>query len=547
MLRPSKSIIALALSVSLSSHAPVLYAESISANGRVELSVKANKNLVTARKVARDAAERDAVRAALKLGLNLDAKNPKNEEAVSEIAKNLADNFQTTFATEGDILTARSTLQVDSAKLTELARTLGLSSSAVMEASSIIFLVDEYYGIATKLDRTQPLVSEIEYSHDKSSASDTSSKVATSGSSSASLAASSRESSSVAASERTSVAANSSSRFAGSDRRSAAVSDGMGGSAAGSRDTRVAGSRNESIAGSSARSIAGSKDSDVRVAISESSASAFSGQQNNVQSQKDIVNLKVKKVFPDVGNAKPADDASALITQRLEQVTRQYGIQYTPERDFRVAGGRKLLVNDIEKLGQYTQYTEKASKNPFNAKYVVFGNAVMSSEGSTASGAITCSGMLKLSSFNVDTGRGLVSGTLNKRAQGSSDQDCRSNLATALATELAQTIGNAATRELQLVASQGQAYTLTLFSALRINRRVGISFEEKLQEIAGNLREDKTTDATRTYIVQAKGTDFRRQVERMLDSLGDTMKDAEVQMKGNRLVVCIEGKCPKDF
>lgn len=544
---PSKSILALALSVTLSSHAPALYAEAISANGRVEVSVKANKDLITARKVARDAAERDAVRSALKLRLNLDAKNPKNEEAVSEIAKNLADNFQTTFATEGDILTARTTLQVDSSQLTDLARTLGLSSSAVMEASSILFLVDEYYGIATKLDPAQPLVSEVEYSHDKSSASDTSSKMARSASSSASMAASSRESSSVAATERTSVAANSSSSFAGSDRRSAAVSDGMGGSAAGSRDTRVAGSRNESFAGSSASSIAASKDSDVRVAKSASSASAYSAEQKNVQSQKDIVNLKVKTVFPDVGNAKPADDASALITQRLEQVTRQYGIQYTPERDFRVAGGRKLLVNDIEKLGQYAQYTEKASKNPFNAKYVVFGNAVMSSEGSTASGAITCSGMLKLSSFNVDSGRGLVSGTLNKRAQGSSDQDCRSNLATALATELAQTIGNAATRELQLVASQGQAYTITLFSALRINRRIGVSFEEKLQEIAGNLREDKTTDSSRTYIVQAKGTDFRRQVERMLDSLGDSMKDAEVQMKGNRLVVCIEGKCPKDY
>jgi hypothetical protein len=542
-----KSLVASAITLAIFSHPPSVYAEAISANGRVEVSVKANKDLVTARKVARDAAERDAVRSALRVRLNLDPKNPKNEEAVAEIAKNLADNFQTTFATEGDILTARTTLQVDSAQLTDLARTLGLSSAAVMEASSILFLVDEYYGIATKLDPSQPLVSEVEYFHDKSSASDTSSKVAKSASSSSSLAASSKESSSLAASEKASVAASSSSSFAGSDRRSAAVADGMGGAAAASRDTRVAGSQKESFAGSSSSSVAATRDSDTRIAKSASQQSAYAAEQKNIQSQKDIVSLKTKTVFPDVGNAKPADDASALITQRLEQVTRQYGIQYTPERDFRVAGGRKLLVNDIEKLGQYDQYTQKASRNPFNAKYVVYGNAVMSSEGQTASGAITCSGMLKLSSFNVDTGRGLVSGTLNKRAQGSSDQDCRSNLATALATELAQTIGNAATRELQLIATQGQAYTVTLYSALRINRRVGVSFEEKLQEVAGNLREDKTTESSRTYIVQAKGTDFRRQIERMLDSLGDSMRDAEVMMKGNRLVICIEGKCPTDF
>jgi hypothetical protein len=206
-----------------------------------------------------------------------------------------------------------------------------------------------------------------------------------------------------------------------------------------------------------------------------------------------------------------------------------------------------LLVSEIEKLGQFDQYNSKAGKNPFNAKYVVYGTAVMSSEGKTSSGAVTCSGMLKLSSVNVDTGRGIASGTLNKRAQGTSDQDCRSNLSTALATELAQTIGNAATRELQLIATQGQSYTVTLYSALRINRRIGVNFEEKLKEVAGNLREDKTTESARVYVVQAKGGDFRRQVERMLDSLGDAMKDAEVQNKGNRLVVCIEGKCPSDF
>lgn len=535
-----------ALAVCALSSTQVL-AEGISANGRVEVSIKANKDLIGARKVARDAAERDAVRSALKLRLNLDAKNPKTDEAIAEITKNLAENIKTTFSTEGDVLTAKATLQVDSAQLTDLARTLGLSSSAVMEAASILFLVDEYYGIATQLDPSKPLVSEVEYFHDKSSSSDTSSKSAGSSSSSSAYAASSKQSASYAGSEKASVAASGSSNFSGTDRRSAAVSDGYGGSAAASRSAQIAGSQQQSFAGSSSSSVAASRNSDSRVAANSAQSAAYAQEQKNIQSQKDVVSLKTKAVFPDLGNAKPADDASALITQRLEQVTRQYGIQYTPERDFRVAGGRKLLVNDIEKLAQYDQYTEKASKNPYNAKYVVYGNAVMSSEGKTPSGALTCSGMLKLSSFNVDTGRGLVSGTLNKRAQGSSDQDCRSNLATALATELAQTIGNAATRELQLVATQGQSYTVTLYSALKINRRVGISFEEKLKEVSGNLREDKTTEATRTYIVQAKGADFRRQVERMLDSLGDSMKDAEVASKGNRLVVCIEGKCPKDF
>ena len=53
------------------------------------------------------------------------------------------------------------------------------------------------------------------------------------------------------------------------------------------------------------------------------------------QNQKDVVTFKSKTVFPDVSNAKPSDTQSALITQRLAQVMKQYGLEYTPERDIR--------------------------------------------------------------------------------------------------------------------------------------------------------------------------------------------------------------------
>lgn len=534
-------------------------AESFTQAGEAQVSIKANRDQITARAVAKRQADADAVRAALRLRLNVDSTGAKAQEAIAELVKTLGTNMITTYQVEGDSLTARTTLTVDSAELTDLSRSLGLQNMNVMEAASIVFLIDEYWGIATNLDPSKPLVSEVEFFQDRSSASsgtsfsDTSSKAAQSSSVQGSMAASSRQSSSVAASERTAVAGGQSSAFAASDSRAAAIQDGAGGSAAAARQTSVAGAQQSSFAGSSQSSVAAARSSDTRVAASINAQSSSASDNKNVQAssfsnqQKDVTSFKSKTVFPDVNNAKPSDAASALIAQRLAQVTKQYGLEYTPERDLRETGKGRMLITDIEAQRRFDFYTQAVSKNPYNAKYVVFGSSVMNAEGKSSSGRTLCSGMLKLDSFSVDTGRGLVAGTLVKRAEGSSDQDCRANLSTALATELAQTVGNAATRELQRIARVGQAFTVTLFSAARISRGLGGAFEDALRNMAGEVREQSRGEGTRTYTLSAKGGDLVRRIEKLLDELGPEMKNAEVQSKGNRVVVCVEGRCPSDF
>jgi hypothetical protein len=252
-----------------------------------------------------------------------------------------------------------------------------------------------------------------------------------------------------------------------------------------------------------------------------------------------------------VGTAKPAGEAGALITQRIEQVIKQYGLAYTPERDIRRdQSGNKLTIIDIEKKRMMDQYTERASKQPYSAKYIVYGTSVMSTEGKTASGDVTCSGLLKLSSFNVDSGDGLASATLGKRAQGSSDQDCRTNLATALATELAKTVGNVAARELQLAATQGQSFYVTLYSNQKVAAPVRRSFTKKLESMVERYEEDNVTENSRTFVVQAK-TGFRSKLEEFVEDLAEehkeAMKGVVMKAKGNRVVVCLEGSCPKDF
>lgn len=587
---PRKLLLSLAAAAALGS-APAVLAQAVTQAGQAEVSVKANKDQVTARAVARRQAEADAIRAALKLRLNVDATSGKAQEAIAELVKSLNANLRTTYTLEGDILTARTTLSVDSAEFTDLARSLGLQNMNVMEASSIVFLIDEYWGIATNLDPSKPLVSEVEFFQDRSSASsgssfsDTSSKSSDSSSLQGSVAASSQQASSSAASqrtavagsqsssfagnERTAVAGSQSSSFAGRDQRAAAVQDGAGGSAAAARQTSVAGAQQSQFAGSRQTSVAGAQQSsfagasqsasasasssDTRMAASVNAQTASSTDNKNVQSssfsnqQKDVTSFRSKTVFPDVNNAKPSDQASALIAPRLAQVTKQYGLEYTPERDLRETGKGRMLIADIETQRRWDFYTQAAAKNPYNANFVVFGSSVMNAEGKSPSGRTLCSGMLKLESFSTGNGRGLVAGTLVKRAEGSSDQDCRSNLSTALATELAQTVGNAATRELQRIARDGQAYTVTLFSAARLSRSIGGAFEDALRKMAGEVREQSRGEGTRVYTLSAKGGDLVRRIERVLDDLGADMKNAEVQSKGNRVVVCVEGRCPSEY
>ena len=527
----------------------VSISQTLNAVGTTEISIKANGDLVNARRLARASSERDAILSALRLRMSVDANNPAIQTALTDLAKQSSDNLKTTFITEGDILSAKTTLSIDGGQFYDLARSIkGLVSASSMASSKIVFLIDEYYGVATNLDPKQPLESEIIYSHDKSKSSSSAASSSFAASSKDSVAVSSREKSSIAASESVNISARDRASVAGSERVGVSVSDSSGSGAA-SRNTNIAASRDSSldaqrrsaVAASSDRSFAGASSSERAVASASSSASA--------SSQKDIVNYSIKTKFPDTSNAKPSDGASALITARLEQIIKPFGLVYTPERDMRIdKGGKKLLLSDIEKQRKYDEFTSKAAKQPYSAKYVVFGTSVMSAEGKTPSGDVTCSGMLKLQSFSVDSGESLVSGTLNKRAQGSSDQDCRSNLATALATELASTIGNSAAREIQLAASQGTSFYVTLFSSKRIAPNIRREFTKKL-ELMGDTKEENASDNSRAWVIQAAGN-FRTKIEDLKDDLASDFpeaKNAKMIAKGNRVVVCLEGQCPKDF
>ena len=558
-------------------------AETLSANGLTEISIKANGDLVNARRLAREQAEKDAIAGILKTKLSADLNDAKVRNALPDLRKQLIDNMRTSFSAEGDILTAKTALQVDSAQFLDLARSLGITSQTASAGAKVLFLIDEYYGVGTRLDPSQPLVTEVDYSHDKSSFSDKSASTAGAQSKSSAAASAGKASYAAASSDKAAFAASSASSaagrdrasfagsdkqsFAGSDQRAAAYQDGSFGAAAarktqvaGSRDTQVAGARDSQYAAAQKSAVAGSSSSQSAVsaasehasASKSASASSYSTQQNDVQRQNDVVNLKVRQVFPGIDNAKPADDSSALIGPKLQQVVQEFGLAYTDEKDFRIEGGRRLTITDIGKLQKFDAYLKKASAGNYKAKYLVYGTAVMQSEGQTTSGQVQCAGQLVLTSSDVDTGEGFVSGTIGKRALGSSDQNCRTNLAEAMARALADTVGTAAQRSLQQAATQGKTYSVALYSTLRVPAKLRREFSAKVKGIEGVVEvndDGNATEEMRRWTVQAKGN-FSEKIEDLIDDIvegGDGYKAARFEKRGNRMVFCVEGKCPAEF
>jgi hypothetical protein len=563
----------------------LVHAETLSANGLTEVSIKANGDLVSARRIAREQAEKDAVGSLLKIKLSADLRSPKVQAALPDLRKQLTDNMRTTFNAEGDILAAKTALEVDSAQFMDLVRSLGVSSQAASASAKVLFLIDEYYGVGTRLDPSQPLLTEIDYSHDKSSFSDhtaTSSGAKSASSSSASAnkssyaAASSDKaafaassSSAVAARDKASFSASDKQSFNGSDQRSAALQDGYGGAASGARSTQVSGARDAqasgardaSFAGSQKSSVAGSASSQLAVSAASASASAskaasassYATRHNDVERQNDVVNLKVRQVFPGVDNARPADESTSMIAQKLQQVVKEYGIAFTDEKDFRIEGGHRLTNVEIARQQRFDAYLQKAAQGNYKAKYLVYGTAIMNSEGSTPSGQISCSGSLVLASSNVDTGEGMMAGTITKRAVGSSDQNCRANLSEAMARSLADTVSTGAQRELQQAATQGRTYTVALYSTARVPAKLRRVFSAKVKELEGVVEvadDDNASEDMRRWTVVAKGN-FGEKIDDLIDEIieadGSAYKAARFEKRGNRMVFCVEGKCPVEI
>jgi hypothetical protein len=146
-----------------------------------------------------------------------------------------------------------------------------------------------------------------------------------------------------------------------------------------------------------------------------------------------------------------------------------------------------------------------------------------------------------------------MSGTIVKRAAGSSDQNCRSNLAEAMAQALADTVGTGAQRELQMAATQGRVYTLSMYSGTRIPAKLRREFSAKVKELEGVVEmndDENATDEMRRWTVVAKGN-FSEKIDDLIDDLTGSASSpyhaAKFQKRGTRMAFCIDGACPAEL
>jgi len=353
-------------------------AQTVEVKGEFEVSLKASGgDLVAARRQAREAAERDAIAAALSQNMSVNMEEPKNIKAANEIRKQLSDLLKTKFVAEGDALTAKTTLTVDSGQIFDLAKKLGITASSAMASAKVLFLIDEYFGVGTKLDPSQPSSTEISYSHDKGSSFDKTTKASGSQSASQSESASAKERASSSSQQASSLAASRDTRVASSDQSASAsreqqaiasrdrqsldasdqrsfaardqqavagrervgmaASDGRGTSVSGARDTQVAASRDTQVAGASNTRVAAASDNQLAASSSSASSSARDARFAGSDKQAIAASSSGKAASASASesaSASQSQSASAFSVEKADKGEQRDVVNYTMKQTF---------------------------------------------------------------------------------------------------------------------------------------------------------------------------------------------------------------------
>jgi hypothetical protein len=217
------------------------------------------------------------------------------------------------------------------------------------------------------------------------------------------------------------------------------------------------------------------------------------------------------------------------------------------ENDLRAEGGRILPIFEITNNGRVDQFVEKIQKNKIEADVWATGQANYTIVGTTPTGT-QCNGNLAVQGRFIDGNEIFFEDSLQAAAVGNGDQDCRGRLGIALATSLAQILGQRANKELNARASRGSVFTLYLYSASSLGRGDRNKFQTTLRSTEGlQAGEPKTGDNFMTVSVQMAGS-LDATINKVLDSLNWEKADY-VSRPGNRICIGLEGKqvCPADL
>ncbi|MFY8125755.1 MAG: hypothetical protein ACOVLL_06315 [Hydrogenophaga sp.] len=559
-----KNLIAIASIMALTLAVPAgVSAQTVTASTQTKIQITKGASPASLKRQLKEQLELRAVKNLLEASFAVKM-TPAIEAKLPELVELLGDSIQISMdPADGEVLSGKATITVASAKLKEYLVNKGIGAGDIASKSAkILVSIDEFIGVATANDGKTATETEIQYSHDKSSFSDTSASASGSERSASSSASSrqndvafaSKEAVAVSGRQSSAVAARQDTAVAG--RRDTAVAvQGQGGRAAAASSTQYAGAQStqyqaaqsSQFAGAASSSTAFSDKSKSASASSASSASSFSTDQKNVQQQTDKVSYSVKTKMPEFNNAKPLGAQDRVLASRLSGEFQNNGLSLVAENDLRAEGGRILPIFEITNNGRVDQFVEKIQKNKIEADVWATGQANYTIVGTTPTGT-QCNGNLAVQGRFIDGNEIFFEDSLQAAAVGNGDQDCRGRLGIALATSLAQILGQRANKELNARASRGSVFTLYLYSASSLGRGDRNKFQTTLRSTEGlQAGEPKTGDNFMTVSVQMAGS-LDATINKVLDSLNWEKADY-VSRPGNRICIGLEGKqvCPADL
>jgi len=559
-----KNIIALASGLALSmATGSWVQAQTLTASTQTKVQITKGASPASLKRKLKEELEIRAVRNLLEASFAIKM-TPQVEAKLPELVELLGDSIQISMdPADGEFLSGKATISVPSAKLKEYLANKGIGAGDIASKSAkILVSIDEFIGVATALDGKTATQTEVQYSHDKSSFSDTSAKASGSQSesssssssrtndvalaSSDSVAVSGRQSSAVAARQDTAVAGR---------RDSAAAYQGRSGGAAaasstqyaGAQSTQYQGAQSSQYAGAASSSLAYSDKSQSANTQSGSSSASFSADQKNVQQQTDKVSYSVRTKMPEFNNAKPLGAQDRVLASRLSGEFQNNGLSLVAENDLRAEGGRILPIFEITNNGRVNQFVDLIQKKSIGADVWATGQANYTIVGTTPSGT-QCNGNLAVQGRFIEGNEIFFEDSLQAAAVGNGDQECRSRLGIALATSLAKVLGQRANKELNARASRGSVYTLYLYSASSLGRGERNKFQTSLKATDGlQASEPRIGDNYMAVSVQMAGS-LDSTINKVLDSLNWEKADY-VSRPGNRICIGLEGKqvCPADL
>lgn len=559
-----KNIIALASGLALCmATGSWVQAQTLTASTQTKVQITKGATPASLKRKLKEDLEIRAVRNLLEASFAIKM-TPQVEAKLPELVELLGDSIQISMdPADGEFLSGKATISVPSAKLKEYLANKGIGAGDIASKSAkILVSIDEFIGVATALDGKTPSETEVQYSHDKSSFSDTSAKASGSASetssssssrkndiasaSSSSVAVSGRQSSAVAARQDTAVAGrrDSAAAYQGRDGGAAAASSTQ---FAGAQSTQYQGAQSSQYAGAATSSRAQSDRSQSASAQSASSSASFSADQKNVQQQTDKVSYSVRTKMPEFNNAKPLGAQDRVLASRLSGEFQSNGLSLVAENDLRAEGGRILPIFEITNNGRINQFVDLIQKKSIGADVWATGQANYTIVGTTPSGT-QCNGNLAVQGRFIEGNEIFFEDSLQAAAVGNGDQECRSRLGIALATSLAKVLGQRANKELNARSSRGSVYTLYLYSASSLGRGERNKFQTSLKSTDGlQASEPRIGDNYMAVSVQMAGS-LDSTINKVLDSLNWEKADY-VSRPGNRICIGLEGKqvCPADL